>query len=244
METNKRRDFLRKSSMLALGGIGFTTLGSISGAFAKAGMAPEAAYKPFELPNLPYALDALEPHIDKTTMMIHHTKHHMAYITKLNAEMEKIVDRPELSDILNNISKYNTAIRNNAGGHYNHSFFWKLMKPNGGGAPTGALGDSINSVFGSFEQFKVKFSQAAMWRFGSGWAWLVSDKGKLVIGSTANQDNPLMDISELRGTPVLALDVWEHAYYLKYQNLRADYISAWWNVVNWEQAAANFQSSK
>src|SRR5215213_1632678 len=196
----------------------------------------------FTLPNLPYAFNALEPHIDARTMEIHHGKHHQAYVTNLNnAIAGGDADKMSIEDICKSISKFPAAIRNNGGGHYNHSMFWTLMKAGGGGEPTGALGDAIKSTFGTFDEFKTKFSQAGVTRFGSGWAWLVvgNDK-KLAIGSTPNQDNPLMDVSELKGAPVLGCDVWEHAYYLNYQNRRPDYISAWWNVVNWDEAAKRF----
>lgn len=196
----------------------------------------------FTLPALPYAPAALEPHIDSRTMEIHHGKHHNAYVTNLN---NAIAGKPEESlsveEICKNISKYPVAVRNNGGGHYNHSLFWTLMAPNAGGNPSGALADAINASFGTFEEFKTKFAAAGVGRFGSGWAWLTKDSaGKLVISSTPNQDNPLMDIAEVKGTPVLALDVWEHAYYLNYQNRRPDYITAWWNVVNWNEAAKRF----
>lgn len=202
---------------------------------------PEGETTKFILSPLPYNYDALEPHIDKMTMEIHHSKHHQAYITNLNKALEDIaaaVDDKYLEDLCKNASKVSMAIRNNAGGHYNHSLFWKLMKPNAVAQPGGALSDSIKSTFGSFDEFKNKFSEAAMKRFGSGWAWLVVNKDKnLEIGSTPNQDNPLMDVSEIKGVPVLALDVWEHAYYLKNQNKRADYIASWWSVVNWDEAS-------
>jgi Fe-Mn family superoxide dismutase len=189
----------------------------------------------FTLPALSYATDALEPHIDKLTMEIHHGKHHQAYVTNLNKALE---GKPEadgnLDDIIKNISKYPAAVRNNGGGHYNHSLFWTLLSPNGGGEPTGALADAIKSTFGSFADFKTKVSEAGATRFGSGWAWLIvtADK-KLAVTSTPNQDNPLMDIAEVKGTPILGIDVWEHAYYLKYQNRRPDYLAAIWSVINW-----------
>ncbi|HLG34808.1 MAG TPA: superoxide dismutase [Bacteroidia bacterium] len=198
----------------------------------------------FSLPVLPYVYDALEPHIDKITMEIHHTKHHQAYINNLNkalTELGKKENHGSLENICKKISSYNTTTRNNAGGHFNHSLFWTLMKPNGGGAPSGVLADTFNSTFNSTDSFKTLFSDKAKSVFGSGWTWLVVDANKkLSIGTTPNQDNPLMDISEFKGTPVLALDVWEHAYYLKYQNKRVDYISAWWNVVNWEEVSHLF----
>ena len=189
----------------------------------------------FELPALPYAYDALEPYIDKMTMEIHHTKHHNAYVTNLNKAVEGTeMEGKSLEELMANISKYPVAVRNNGGGHWNHSLFWTLMKKNGGGEPTGPLADAIKSTFGSFADFKTQFSNAGATRFGSGWAWLVKQNGKLVIGSTPNQDNPLMDVADIKGTPILGLDVWEHAYYLKYQNRRPEYIENWWNVINWE----------
>lgn len=196
----------------------------------------------FTLPALPYAFNALEPHIDARTMEIHHGKHHNAYVTNLNNAIAGTdAEKLSLDEINKNISKYPPAVRNNGGGHYNHSLFWTILGPGAGGAPGGKLGDAIKSSFGSFDEFKTKFAAAATGRFGSGWAWLVKDgSGKLVIGSTPNQDNPLMDIAEVKGTPVIGLDVWEHAYYLNYQNRRPDYITAWWNVVNWNEAAKRF----
>lgn len=189
----------------------------------------------FVLPALPYATDALEPHIDKMTMEIHHDKHHQAYVTNLNKALE---GKPEanspIEEIIKNVSKFPPAVRNNGGGHFNHTMFWTLLSPNGGGEPTSEVASAINSAFGSFADFKTKFSEAGTTRFGSGWAWLsVGADKKLVISSTPNQDSPLMDIAEVKGTPVLGMDVWEHAYYLKYQNRRPDYIAAFWNVVNW-----------
>lgn len=196
----------------------------------------------FELPKLDYAYDALESHIDARTMEIHHSKHHNAYVTKLNGAVEG-TDAANMSieDICKNISKYSGAVRNNGGGHYNHSLFWKVMGPNKGGKPTGALADAINSAFGSFDAFKEQFANAAATRFGSGWAWLIKDaSGKLQVTSTPNQDNPLMDVAEVQGTPILGIDVWEHAYYLNYQNRRPDYVAAFWNVVNWDEVASRF----
>jgi len=193
----------------------------------------------FELPALPYATDALEPHIDKLTMEIHHGKHHQAYVTNLNAALEgKPEANSSIEDIIHNISKFPAPVRNNGGGHYNHTFFWTILSPNGGGEPTGELAAAINSTFGSFADFKTKFSQAGATRFGSGWAWLIvgADK-KLAITSTPNQDNTLMDIAEVKGTPILGVDVWEHAYYLKYQNRRPDYLAAFYNVINWAHVA-------
>jgi len=189
----------------------------------------------FELPALPYASNALEPHIDQATMEIHHGKHHNAYVTNLNKALEgSDWANKSLEELLKNISKTSAAIRNNGGGHYNHSLFWTLLAPNAGGAPTGAVSEAINKAFGSFDKFKEEFANAGATRFGSGWAWLiVKEDGSLAITSTPNQDNPLMDVAEVKGTPILGLDVWEHAYYLKYQNRRPDYIAAFWNVVNW-----------
>ncbi len=203
-----------------------------------------------ELPPLPYPNDALEPSIDARTMEIHHDKHHAAYVTNLNKALESAPDLAgkTAEEIISDLSAVPEAIRgpvrNNGGGHVNHSFFWKLLKA-GGGQPTGDLGKAIAETFGDFEQFKTKFEAAGAGRFGSGWAWLVVNNGKLEIGSTANQDNPIMGkaMAGIEGKPVLGLDVWEHAYYLNYQNRRPDYMKAWWNVVNWEQADANYQAA-
>lgn len=252
--TNSRRDFIKKSATLAIGTL---AVSAIEKSFASAGntallnkLLPDD--NKFALAPLPYSYDALEPHIDKLTMEIHYSKHHQAYVTNLNKALEsvdKVVlgNNYTLETIFSNIDKFPTAIRNNAGGHYNHTLFWELMKK-----PTaiaeqakGKLAEAINASFGSFDNFKKKFAEAALGRFGSGWAWLVSDKGKLHITSTANQDNPLMNTVgiEVKGTPVLALDVWEHAYYLKNQNRRADYIASWWNVVNWDAAESLYNKS-
>jgi Fe-Mn family superoxide dismutase len=198
----------------------------------------------FELPQLPYAYDALEPYIDKMTMEIHHTKHHNAYVANLNKALEGTENEGKtLYEMFAMMSSLPAAIRNNGGGHWNHSLFWTLMKQNGGGNPTGKIADAINSAFGSFDDFKSKFSTAATTRFGSGWAWLLVQDGKLVVSSTPNQDNPLMDVAKVKGTPVLGLDVWEHAYYLKYQNKRPDYIENWWNVVNWDKVNELFSKA-
>lgn len=196
----------------------------------------------FTLPKLPYDFNALEPHIDARTMEIHHGKHHNGYVTNLNnAVAGTDAEKLSLEDICKNISKYPVAVRNNGGGHYNHSLFWTVMSPKGGGSPSGSLADAIKAAFGSVDELKTKFNAAAAGRFGSGWAWLIKDaSGKLAITSTPNQDNPLMDIAETKGTPILGLDVWEHAYYLNYQNRRPDYAAAWWNVVNWDEAASRF----
>lgn len=199
----------------------------------------------FELPKLPYAYNALEPHIDARTMEIHHSKHHNAYVTNLNGAIAGTdAEKMSIEDICKNISKYPVAVRNNGGGHYNHSLFWNVMKPNGGGLPTGDLATAINTSFGNFEEFKKQFSNAGATRFGSGWAWLLVSGGKLVVSSTPNQDNPLMDIADVKGTPILGMDVWEHAYYLHYQNRRPDYIAAFWNVINWDEVAARFKNAK
>lgn len=200
---------------------------------------------PFTLPKLPYDYKALEPNIDAQTMEIHYSKHHQAYVTNLNnAIAGKPEDAMSLEDILKNVSKYAPVVRNNAGGVYNHNLFWTVMKPNGGGDPTGKLGDAIVSTFGSVADFKTKFAEAGATRFGSGWAWLCVNGGKLAICSTPNQDNPLMDVSECKGTPILGLDVWEHAYYLKYQNRRPEYITNFWNVINWDEVAKRLDSAK
>lgn len=199
----------------------------------------------FELAPLPYEYDALEPFIDKATMEIHHGKHHNAYVTNLNNAIAGTeYEGKTLEEILANVSKISPAVRNNGGGHYNHNLFWNLMKKGGGGTPSGELADTINSTFGSFDEFKKLFATAGVTRFGSGWAWLVVSNGKLVVSSSPNQDNPLMDVAEVKGTPILCLDVWEHAYYLKYQNRRPDYIENWWNVVNWDEVAKRFAEAK
>jgi Fe-Mn family superoxide dismutase len=198
----------------------------------------------FSLPQLPYSFDALEPHIDARTMEIHHGKHHQAYVTNLNnAVAGTDAENKTIEEICRNISKYPAPVRNNGGGHYNHSMFWTLMKKGGGGNPSGPVADAINAAFGNFEDFKTKFNAAGAGRFGSGWAWLIKNSsGKLEICSTPNQDNPLMDVAEVKGTPVIGLDVWEHAYYLNYQNRRPDYCTAWWNTVNWDTVNKYFNS--
>ena len=199
----------------------------------------------FELPKLPYAYTALEPHIDAKTMEIHHSKHHNAYVTNLNAAIANTdTEKLSIEDICKNISKYPMPVRNNGGGHFNHSLFWSVMAPNAGGAPTGDLAAAINTAFTSFDKFKEEFNKAATTRFGSGWAWLSVHDNKVVVSSTPNQDNPLMDVAEVKGTPILGLDVWEHAYYLNYQNRRPDYAAAFWNVVNWNEVARRFKEAK
>ena len=201
--------------------------------------------KDLKFPELPYSYDALEPHFDARTMEIHYTKHHKAYFDKLQAAV-KDTEMADMTfgDLLKNISKHPTGVRNNGGGHYNHSLFWNILSAKGGGAPTGDLAAAIDKKFGSFEAMKEKFNDAAATRFGSGWAWLcVKSDNSLAICSTPNQDNPLMDVAECPGKPILGLDVWEHAYYLKYQNKRPDYISAFWNLVNWEEVSKNYKSA-
>ena len=197
----------------------------------------------FEFPALPYGYDALEPFIDKLTLEIHHGKHHKAYYDNFVAAVKGTeMESMDIKEIFRNMSKYPMAVRNNGGGYYNHTFYWEGMKAPGGGLPTGKLSDAIKKDFNSFDEFKTQFSDAGKTRFGSGWAWLnADDKGKLFISSTPNQDNPLMDLSEKKGTPLLVMDVWEHAYYLKYQNKRPDYIEAFWNVVNWEEVTKRYE---
>lgn len=200
----------------------------------------------YTLPDLPYAYDALEPYIDEETMHLHHDKHHNTYVTNLNAAIEKYPELGEktieelLSDMDAIPTDIKTAVRNNGGGHANHSFFWEIMAPNAGGEPTGEIKEAINEAFGDFSSFKEEFKKAAVGRFGSGWAWLVMENGKLAITSTANQDSPLMEGK----TPILGLDVWEHAYYLKYKNVRPDYIAAFWNVINWDEVNKHFEAAK
>jgi Fe-Mn family superoxide dismutase len=198
----------------------------------------------FTLPKLPYAPEALEPHIDATTMQIHHGKHHQAYVDNLNKAIAGTDhENKSLEELVAQAGKISPAVRNNGGGHWNHTFFWESLAPNASGKPGGKLAASIDAEFGSFDQFKEKLNQAGLTRFGSGWAWLVEQDGKLVISSTPNQDNPLMDVAEVKGTPILGVDVWEHAYYLKYQNRRADYLAAFWNVVNWEVAGKRYEDA-
>ena len=228
-----RKDFLRTMAGTSLG---IVTVGNM--AFAGTSEAALVETAPFKQLPLPYDFGALEPSIDKLTMEIHYGKHHAAYVKNLNDAVKGTeFEKKSLDEIIKSISKAPVAIRNNGGGHWNHTFFWEVMGPAKGGAPKGAVADAINAQFGSFDKFKEEFAKAGATRFGSGWAWLVAKDGKLAIGSTPNQDNPLMDISELKGTPILALDVWEHAYYLHYQNKRPDYIKAFWDVVNWDVVA-------
>jgi len=234
-----RRAFFKKIGLLGLTGIA-TKLVSNEQLNALEMLGNESIQNmPFTLPSLPYSYNALEPFIDEQTMTIHHTKHHQAYVDKLNKAIENIGGKFNLEEAFKSISKADAAIRNNGGGHYNHSMFWQLMKSNKDSKenkPIGKLADAINRDFKSFEDFKKEFSEKSTKIFGSGWCWLIEQDGKLKITTTANQDNPLMDVAAEKGKPVLALDIWEHAYYLKYQNKRADYISNWWNIVNWEKA--------
>lgn len=200
----------------------------------------------FTLPALPYDFSALEPHIDTKTMEIHHGKHHQAYVTNLNNAIAGTeMEGKSLEELMANISKYPVAVRNNGGGHFNHSLFWQILAPNAGGAPTGKLAEAIDTELGGFEKFKEDFTKAAVTRFGSGWAWLcVKADGKLCVCSSPNQDNPLMDVAECPGTPILGLDVWEHAYYLHYQNRRPDYITAFFNLINWAEVSRRFEAAK
>ncbi|HRF99689.1 MAG TPA: superoxide dismutase [Bacteroidia bacterium] len=240
-----RRDFFKKIGLLGLTGIA-TKLVSNEQLQALEMLGNEGLQDaPFALPVLPYAYNALEPFIDEQTMKIHHTKHHQAYVDKLNKTIENLGGKFNLEESFKTISKGDVVIRNNGGGHYNHSLFWQLMKPNPESKenkPIAKLADAILRDFKSFDDFKKEFSEKATKIFGSGWCWLIEQDGKLKITTTANQDNPLMDVVAERGKPILALDVWEHAYYLKYQNKRADYIANWWNVVNWEKVQELFLS--
>ena len=199
---------------------------------------------PFTLSPLPYAHDALEPHIDTLTMQIHHGKHHQAYVDNLNKAIAGTPhEKKSIEQLVKEAGNISAAVRNNGGGHWNHTFFWESLAPKDDGQPSGKLAEAINAAFGSFTSFQEKFANAGMTRFGSGWAWLIVKDGKLEICSTPNQDNPLMDIAEVKGTPILGADVWEHAYYLKYQNRRADYLAAFWNVVDWNKVAARFSAA-
>jgi Fe-Mn family superoxide dismutase len=237
---NKRAKNIQKISLSRLLGlIGIFIMMSVSGTAAK------AQIPVFEQLPLPYSYQALEPYIDAQTMEIHYSRHHASYTKNLNDALQALNTTVPVAieDILKNISEYSTAIRNNAGGYYNHNLFWTVMSPNGGGEPSGKLSDAILRDFGSFNAFKDAFSKAAASRFGSGWAWLVFNDSKLTISSTPNQDNPLMDIAEVKGKPILCLDVWEHAYYLKYQNKRPDYIQAFWQVVNWQKVEELYEQN-
>jgi Fe-Mn family superoxide dismutase len=234
-----RTDFLKTlaGSSLAMSALSEQVL-------AKSASEVRIEVAPFKQAPLPYDFGALEPSIDKLTMEIHYGKHHATYVKNLNDAVKGTeFEKKSLEDIIKSISKAPAAIRNNGGGHWNHTFFWEVMGPKKGGAPKGAVADAINAQFGSFDKLKEEFGKAATTRFGSGWAWLVASGGKLSVGSTPNQDNPLMDLSDLKGTPILALDVWEHAYYLHYQNKRPDYIKAFWDVVNWDKVAENLKKA-
>lgn len=237
MKTTRRKFIesgLKASAIATIGSPFIMSAAKANGETQNIGSAPLQ----FSQVALPYAYNALEPHIDAQTMEIHYTKHHTAYIKNVNeAITAEAVKFEKEKDFFSNTSKLSPKLRNNGGGAWNHNFFWQIMKPGASGTPSGKVSEAINASFGSFDKFKEQFTQAAMTRFGSGWAWLVSENGKLKIGSTPNQDNPLMDVSELKGTPLLALDVWEHAYYLKYQNKRNEYVASWWNVVNWDEVA-------
>ena len=234
----------RRGFLYNLGIISSLTFLSKNNLFSNTKIRKETMSK-FELPALPYDYNALESNIDARTMEIHHTKHHNGYVNNLNAAVEGTeLEGKSLEELLKKVSTLSPAVRNNGGGHFNHSLFWTIMGPNKGGSPSGELAEAITSTFGSFDAFKDQFSKAAATRFGSGWAWLTVTDNKLVISSTPNQDNPLMDVAEVKGTPILGLDVWEHAYYLNYQNRRPDYISAFWNVVNWDAVAERYKAAK
>ncbi|SKC01222.1 superoxide dismutase [Dyadobacter psychrophilus] len=234
-----RTDFLK-----TLAGSSLAMSALSSQAFANSGEGLQVEMAPFKQAPLPYDFGALEPSIDKMTMEIHYGKHHAAYVKNLNDAVKGTeYEKKSLDDIIKTIGKAPAAIRNNGGGHWNHTFFWEVMGPKKAAAPAGPVADAINGQFGSMDKFKEEFAKAATTRFGSGWAWLVAKDGKLAIGSTPNQDNPLMDISDFKGTPILGLDVWEHAYYLHYQNKRPDYIKAFWDVVNWDKVAEKLKKA-
>lgn len=240
-----RKKFLSSLGILSIAG-GLTKIEGITKTINNNLNRSNTIMSKFELAPLPYASNALEPYIDAATMEIHHGKHHAAYVANLNKAVEgnTELEGKSLEELFKNISKLPVAVKNNGGGVWNHNMFWNIMGPNKGGKPTGALADAINSAFGSFEKFQETFNTAATTRFGSGWAWLVVSGGKLIVTSTPNQENPLMDIAEVKGTPILTLDVWEHAYYLKYQNRRPEYITNFWNVINWDAVAKLFAEAK
>ena len=241
----KRRNFLTSLGILAAAGSA-TKIEAITKQINNKINGSNLVMSKFELAPLPYAHNALEPYVDAQTMEIHHGKHHAAYVANLNKAVEgnAELEGKSLEELFKNISKLPVAVRNNSGGHYNHTMFWNVMGPNKGGKPSGALADAINETFGSFEKFQETFNAAATTRFGSGWAWLSVSGGKLAVSSTPNQDNPLMDVADVKGFPILGLDVWEHAYYLKYQNRRPEYITNWWNVVDWDAVAKRFAEAK
>jgi len=245
----KKRDFLKKGTILTVGALTVPLAacdGQKKSETSKGTQGDKSLTgAPFELPDLPYDKSALEPHIDKMTMTIHHDRHHAGYVRKLNNALEgHSMAGQSLEDIMMNVGADDTGVRNNGGGHYNHSLFWKVMQPGGEMKPEGKLSDAINATFGSFDTFRESFSNAAATRFGSGWAWLsVDSDGKLFVSSTPNQDNPLMkSIVKQSGTPILGIDVWEHAYYLKYQNMRKDYIDNFFNLINWQEVAKNYDA--
>lgn len=243
----KKRDFIKTGTILTVGAltVPLNSCNGKGGANGKPADESKTVSPSFELPSLDYDKKALEPYIDAMTMEIHHGKHHAGYVRKLNAALEDhSMAGKSLDVIVSSVTESDTAVRNNGGGHYNHSLFWKIMKPGGGEIPSGKLADAINSTFGSFDAFKNIFSKAAASRFGSGWAWLsLGSDNKLYVSSTPNQDNPMMkNIVDQAGTPILGIDVWEHAYYLKYQNRRKEYISNFFNVINWEQVAKNYDN--
>ncbi|MFC2115271.1 superoxide dismutase [Bacteroidota bacterium] len=238
-----KRTFLKNSAILGIGG---ALMGTVPGTLKAANMISPNNYGEdlFKLPDLDYSYDALEPHIDAMTMEVHHSKHHAGYTRKFNAAVKEAgLGETSIMDMFHGISKHPAGIRNNGGGYYNHKLFWKGMSPKGGGAPKGDLLKALEKSFGSFDKFRESFSSAAATRFGSGWAWLVKTETGLKVTSTPNQDNPLMDIAEVQGFPLLTIDVWEHAYYLKYQNRRTDYIAAFWNVVNWDFVSKRFNKN-
>ncbi len=241
----KRRNFITSLGLLAAAS-NATKIEAITNQINKKINRSNLVMSKFELAPLPYAHNALEPYVDAQTMEIHHGKHHNAYVTNLNKAIEgnTELEGKSLEEFFKNISKLPVAVRNNGGGHYNHTMFWNIMGANKGGKPSGALADAINTTFGTFEKFQELFNAAATTRFGSGWAWLSVNDGKLVVSSTPNQDNPLMDVADVKGFPILGLDVWEHAYYLKYQNRRPEYITNWWNVIDWDAVAKRFAETR
>ena len=241
--SDNRRDFIKKSTLIGLSGLVSTLFGNEKLSHLESLSKLSDSEVLFYLPKLPYSYDALEPYIDKHTMEVHHSKHHQTYVDKLNKALENYNEDKSLNLLLKKASDSNTAIRNNAGGHFNHSLFWQLLSPNPNGEksiPLAKLNEAINNQFKSFDNFKKEFTEIALKTFGSGWCWLILQEGKLKITSTPNQDNPLMNMASENGKPILALDIWEHAYYLKYQNKRADYITNWWNIINWKKAEELF----
>jgi Fe-Mn family superoxide dismutase len=241
--SDNRRDFIKKSTLIGLSGLVSTLFGNEKLSHLESLSKLSDSEILFYLPKLPYSYDALEPYIDKQTMEVHHSKHHQTYVDKLNKALENYNEDKSLNLLLKKASDLNTAIRNYAGGHFNHSLFWQLLSPNPNGEksiPLAKLNEAINNQFKSFDNFKKEFTEIALKTFGSGWCWLILQEGKLKITSTPNQDNPLMNMASENGKPILALDIWEHAYYLKYQNKRADYITNWWNIINWKKAEELF----